>query len=230
VVKNGLITVLLGKPNVGKSSLLNAFVGYDRAIVTATTGTTRDTVEERAIIGGVLLRLTDTAGVRDSSDEIERLGVERSEKALESADLVLAVLDGSSSLTDEDYRVLKLADDCGKPVLILLNKCDLGSAMLSDRKALPVSAKTHEGFEQLAAEVSEIAGDSENSNSALLSNERQYTAVKSAAEVLERFRLAFTAEALDDIEAALGCLAAVLGRSVSEDVVAGIFSRFCVGK
>jgi tRNA modification GTPase len=230
IVKNGLITVLVGKPNVGKSSLLNALVGYDRAIVTDTPGTTRDTVEERAVVGGVLLRLTDTAGVRDSVDEIERLGVERSTQALESADLVLVVLDGSASLTDEDYRVLNLAERSGKPTLLLANKCDLGIVPPPDIDAVPVSAKTREGFERLAELVAEIAGVSEQSNTALLSNERQYAAVKSAADILEGFAPALTAEALDDIEAALSSLAAVLGRRVSEDVVNGIFSRFCVGK
>jgi len=229
VVRNGLATVLIGKPNVGKSSLLNALVGFERAIVTDTPGTTRDTVEERAVVGGVLLRLTDTAGVRDSSDEIERLGVERSKQALVYADLVIATVDGSKPTDEEDNLVLELAKASDKPFIIVLNKCDLGiTAELPN--ALPISAKTQEGFSELAEMIAGIAGTAESSGIAALSNERQYVAVKAAADILEKFQVAMTAESLDEIEAALGHMASALGRSVSEDVVNGIFSRFCVGK
>ncbi|MDR3149347.1 MAG: tRNA uridine-5-carboxymethylaminomethyl(34) synthesis GTPase MnmE [Oscillospiraceae bacterium] len=220
IVKNGVSAVLLGKPNVGKSSLLNALVGYDRAIVTSTPGTTRDTVEEKAILGGVLLRLLDTAGVRETNDAIERFGVERSERALADTDLVFAVLDGSNMTTGEDAHILSLAERSGKPVIKLLNKSDL--PQITDIPgALPVSAKTLEGFDALAALITELfaAGDV-TAKTSLLSNERQYDLVRRAKEALESATVitSASAEALDDAEHALNHLAQALGGKVTDDV------------
>lgn len=132
MLKNGVATAIIGAPNAGKSSLLNALVGFDRAIVTDIAGTTRDTVEEKATVGGVLLRLIDTAGLHETDDLVEQLGVERSKKAVEDADLILALLDGSTGLPASEARAaemlapLELAAKSGKPWLLLLTKSDLG--------------------------------------------------------------------------------------------------------
>jgi tRNA modification GTPase len=232
IVKNGAAAVLLGKPNVGKSSLLNAIVGYDRAIVADAPGTTRDAVEERAILGGVLLRLLDTAGLHETNDEIEMLGVARSTRAIADADLIFVVLDGSNALTAEDDYVLSLADSSGKTVIKLTNKSDLPQ-VVSVQDALPISAKTTEGLAALAERVRELfrAGDVSEKVS-LLSNERQYDLVRRAVESLDSAADITTAsaEALDDTEFALNCLAQTLGRKVTDDVTERVFSRFCVGK
>lgn len=235
----GVPCAIVGRPNVGKSSLLNALLGYERAIVTAAPGTTRDTVEGLCELGGVPFRLTDTAGLREGADEAERLGVERSRAALEGAELVMLVLDGSRPLTEEDEAVLTAVGEREK-VLCVVNKADLPCRLDLDRlrKTFPslclVSAKAETGLEELeraAAAFFSLGGGEE----ALLTNVRQ---AEAALRALERVKSALTAfrdgvtpdAVLSEVEGGLDALASLTGRRVQEDVTERIFQRFCVGK
>lgn len=244
VLKRGVSTAIVGRPNAGKSSLLNALAGYARAIVTDIPGTTRDTVEESVVCGGVQLRLIDTAGIHDTEDTVERLGVERSRQALERADLALAVVDAAAGLTAEDEAILRLAARCPRWILVW-NKEDL----LPDASQLPrlpedlpqpaaavcVSARTGAGLDALEAAVAALFPAGEVPDGSILTNERQEHAARRAAEAVDRAREAlaagFTPDAiLTDVEAALDALGELTGRTAREEIVSGIFSRFCVGK
>lgn len=238
----GVPCALVGRPNAGKSSLLNALVGYERAIVTALPGTTRDTIEEKAELGGVLLRLIDTAGLRETGDEVERLGVERSRAAMESAQLILMLVDGAVPFTEEDAALLTEAMEYA-PTILVFTKADLwrGNRGISIKGITPppvvaLSAKTGEGMEDLAAAVAALfpLGAREESGE-LLTNARQADAAKRALEAVERARagqaLGITPDAvLTDVECALTALGELMGRTVREDVTERIFERFCVGK
>ena len=183
VLKSGVRTAIVGRPNAGKSSLLNALAGFDRAIVTDIPGTTRDTVEESVLCGGVLLRLTDTAGIRDTEDTVEQLGVERSRKALEAADLVLAVVDGSVPPTAEDLAVLRLAAKSPRWIAVF-SKCDLWDTKArsvgvigqvgAPAATVSLSAVTGQGLDRLEAAVAALfpAGEAPDSGS-LLTDQRQ---------------------------------------------------------
>ena len=245
VLKSGVRTAIVGRPNAGKSSLLNALAGYERAIVTHIPGTTRDTVEESVLCGGTLLRLIDTAGIRDTDDIVEQMGVERSRAAMENADLVLAVMDSSVSPTPEDEAVLEMA--AAHPVWILIaNKTDLPSAPVpflhfAEHQTPPaatisLSARTGEGLDQLEAAVATLfpAGDPKESGS-LLTDQRQEEAARRAADAIGRAGEAMAAgltpdAILTDVEDALDALGELTGRSAKEEIVSRIFSRFCVGK
>ena len=238
VVKHGVPTVLLGKPNVGKSSLLNALAGYDRTIVTDVAGTTRDTVEEKVRLGHVLLRLTDTAGIRAADDAVESLGVARSRAAAGAAELALLVLDGSAPLTAEDEEAIAAAT--APRQLVLINKSDLPVQLDIDALCLrfgavyPVSAVTGAGLDELCRAIEDLypAGSGQGQ---LLTNARQYDAVRRAAEAVRCARAALeeglTPDAvLTDAETALTALGELNGKSVRNDLVETIFARFCVGK
>ncbi|MCD8051538.1 MAG: tRNA uridine-5-carboxymethylaminomethyl(34) synthesis GTPase MnmE [Clostridiales bacterium] len=234
----GVATAIVGAPNAGKSSLLNALLGYERAIVTDIPGTTRDTVEEKAQLGGVLLRLIDTAGLRDTADAVERLGVARSRAALERAELALVVLDGSRPLDDQDRAALAAAN-AAERVLVLVNKSDLPRQIdlseLSGYECLPVSAKTQAGLPELERRVGELFAQNGAPSGQLLTNARQAEAVGRAAQRLRGVQSALDAgmppdAVLADVEDALDALGQVTGRQVSEDITDRIFSRFCVGK
>ena len=241
VLKEGLRCALLGRPNVGKSSLLNALLGYDRAIVTPQAGTTRDTLEEKLVLGGTLLRLTDTAGLRNADSEAERMGVERALAEAERAELVLAVFDAAAPLAPEDRQVLSAAAKAPRAIA-LLNKCDLPQVLeeAEIRAAIPhvlrVSARTGEGLEaleQLAGDL--LAGEQPRDLGEVLTNARQYDAVLRAREAVSRALAALeeglTPDAvLTDAEEALTALGELDGRALREDLVEAIFSRFCVGK
>ena len=244
VLKNGVATAIVGRPNAGKSSLLNALAGYERAIVTDIPGTTRDTVEESVVCGGVRLRLMDTAGIRDTQDTVERLGVERSRQALERSDLALAVVDTAAGLTAEDEAILRLAARCPRWILVW-NKEDLlsGAPQLPrlpedlprPAAAVCLSARTGAGLEALEAAVAALFPAGEVPDGSILTNERQEHAARRAAAAAERAREAlgagFTPDAiLTDVEEALDALGALTGRTAREEIVSGIFSRFCVGK
>lgn len=237
ILKSGLPAVLLGKPNVGKSSLLNALTGTDRCLVTATAGTTRDTVEEKVRLGGVVLRLTDTAGIRQTADEIEAMGVERARRAADQAELALVVVDGSQPLTAEDEEAFAAASGCSK-VLVVRNKADLPVCpAVSEHfpEAIPVSARTGEGLEALEQAVAALYPAGEAPTGCLLANARQEDAARRALGAVERARAAFagglTPDAvLSDVEDAMNALGELTGRTAKEDIVSAIFSRFCVGK
>ena len=233
VMRQGVPTAILGRPNVGKSSLLNALLGYDRAIVTGVAGTTRDTVEEKAVVGGVLLRLIDTAGIRESGDAVERLGVERARKAAEAAELVLLVLDGSQPLTEEDRLAAEAARNAPH-VIVVQNKCDLPQAMDADA-ALPVSAREGTGLDALEAAVAALCPAGETPPGQILTNVRQTEAAGRAAAALQGAREALEGgltpdAALSDVERAMNALGELTGRTLREDLTARIFERFCVGK
>ena len=232
----------MGRPNAGKSSLLNALVGYERAIVTNIPGTTRDTVEERAELGGVTLRLIDTAGLRRSDDPIEQLGVERSRKAMEEAELILLVADGAAEWTREDSELARTVADTGKPWVLVWSKADLekraAAADMSGADAPPaveVSAKTGQGLDRLAAAVGALFPRGQEEYGQLLTNARQAEAAGRALAAVIRAQEALesgvTPDAmLTDVEDALSALGELTGQSVREDITDRIFARFCVGK
>ncbi|WP_286732214.1 tRNA uridine-5-carboxymethylaminomethyl(34) synthesis GTPase MnmE [Intestinimonas sp. UBA1698] len=236
----GVPCAIVGAPNAGKSSLLNALLGYERAIVTPIPGTTRDTVEETVRLGGVLLRLIDTAGLRKTEDPVERLGVERSRRAMEEAGLILVVLDQSRPATEEDKELVRQAVDLA-PTILVLNKADLPQGLdftedLHLAPAIPVSAKAGAGLEDLGELVAGMfsqpaAGEA----GAVLTNARQAEAARRALESVraasEGLAQGITPDAvLTDVEGAMAALGELTGRSVREDVVERIFARFCVGK
>ena len=240
LLKLGVPTVLLGKPNAGKSSLLNALLGYDRAIVTDIAGTTRDTVEEKVTVGGVLLRLIDTAGIRDGGDAVESMGVERSRAAAKQASLALLVLDGSRELTAEDEAAIALANTVPH-LIVAVNKSDLPRTLdvgaLADRfdNVLSVSAATGAGLDTLTDAIAAQFPAGESTGGALLTNARQADAANRAlsavAEARGALRIGMTPDVvLTDCEAALAALGELNGKQVRDDLVDTIFSRFCVGK
>ena len=234
-LRDGVPTAIVGRPNVGKSTLLNALVGYDRAIVADLPGTTRDTVEEVCALGGVTLRLTDTAGLRATDDPVERLGVERSRRAMEGAELVLVLRDLGVPLDEEDAALAAQAGAEGRQVLLLDTKADLYERPPRPG-AIAVSAKTGQGLDHLAAEVARRfpQGDG-GGGEGMLTNLRQAEAARRALEAVERARAAHLAGVtpdflLTDVEEALAALGELTGQNLREDMVERIFSRFCVGK
>ena len=238
VLRRGLRAVILGKPNTGKSSLLNLLAGYDRVIVTDIAGTTRDSVEETVKLGRHLLRLVDTAGIRSTDDQIERMGVERAEAAAARADLALYVCDGSMPLSEEDFRAQDAAMEAPYAIAIL-NKQDLPRQVLpSDLPfewVIPFCARTGEGLEQLEYALDCLFDDSVPCDGSILTNARQAGAVARAVEALERalaaLKQGLTPDAvLVDVEAALEALGEITGRTMREEITNRIFERFCVGK
>lgn len=253
LLRQGAKTVILGAPNVGKSSLLNRLLGQERAIVTEIPGTTRDTLEETINIGGIPLQVVDTAGIRDTEDRVEKIGVQKARQALEDCDLVLLVLDGTRALTDEEDELFEEARK--KPFFILINKCDVGTLtpeMVAERmskgfpgeisweiicRILPVSAKEGTGIDDLQKKIQELLlkGVVVTDHTPLIMNLRQKQALRKASDALKRTLEAGEAGfeqdlLMIDIQEAYDALGEISGHSVREDMVNEIFSRFCLGK
>ena len=238
ILKQGVAAAIVGKPNVGKSSLLNALAGYERVIVTEIAGTTRDTVEETVMLGATRLRLIDTAGIRQTEDRIEAIGVERSKQAVENADLVLFVCDGSKPLTDEDKEVINVCLEAEHSIA-LINKSDLGAVVtpsdLPFMQVISICTKTGEGLDQLADVVDMMFAGDAPCDGSILTNPRQFDAIRRAYDAmlaaLQGLKLEQTPDAvLLDVEAAMEAMGEVTGNTVREDITARIFERFCVGK
>ncbi len=238
ILKQGVSAAIVGRPNVGKSSILNALAGFERVIVTEVAGTTRDTVEESVMVGSVRLRLIDTAGIRETEDKIEAMGVARSKEAVQQADLVIFVCDGSQPLNAEDEAIMELCSE-HENAIALINKSDLGTAVLpSDLPFLyviPVCAKTGSGLDQFRDAVETIFENSLPCDGSILTNARQYDAIRRACDAINRslqgLKLGVTPDAvLTDVEEAMEAMGEVTGATVREDITARIFERFCVGK
>ena len=237
-IKNGVQTAILGAPNAGKTSLLNALAGFDRVIVTDIPGTTRDAVEQTVTLGRHLLRLLDTAGIRDTSDTVEHLGVERSFQAAQSCQLAFFVVDGSKPLTPEDEAAMDAALQAPE-VIAILNKQDLPCVIdpseLPFSFVIPVSCAKQAGLDLLEQALDMVFDDEAPCDGSILTNARQADAIaKSRASIeaaLSSLRLGMTPDAvLVDVEAAMEALGEATGRVVREDITNRIFERFCVGK
>lgn len=243
ILREGLRTVIMGKPNVGKSSLLNALLRQQRALVTNIPGTTRDVIEEYINIRGIPLRIIDTAGIRRTEDLVEKLGIEQTQRYLETADLVLVVLDAGTGWTKEDEDLLPLLD--GKKAIVLINKTDIGEEIdvaevrerFPGQEVLPISVKEGWGLEELEETIWKLvfAGEVRGDHSVLVSNVRHKEALEGAGRCLEAVLKAIEAGAPVDLVAidlreAWEYLGEITGETVAEDLLDRIFSDFCIGK
>ncbi len=239
ILREGLETAIIGKPNVGKSSLLNFFAKTDRAIVTEIPGTTRDTLEEFVNVGGVPLKIIDTAGIRNSSDAVEKIGIARAKNCAERAELILALFDGSRELDDEDEEIFKLLPN--RDAIILLTKIDLPRVTSAENilekisaPVIEISLKSGEGTEKFLRAIHERVGTIDFEMS-FVRDEREADLLRRAVNHLQDAQKTCRANVgLDfvsiDLRAALECLSCVTGENVTEDIINEIFSKFCVGK
>ncbi len=240
IIIEGVDTAIVGRPNVGKSTLMNLLSGTERSIVTEIEGTTRDIVEDTVTLGGIVLHLSDTAGVRETDDAVESIGVERAVKRLQNAQLVLAVFDASRPLSDDDRRLIALCKN--KNSIGIINKTDLVENYLIDeldgnfRKLVFISAKTGNGKEQLSEAVAELLGTANfDTGAASLINERQLNCCKNALTALkeaeEALKIGLTMDAVTVcLDSAIENLLVLTGEKATETVVNEIFAHFCVGK
>ncbi|MGA9770234.1 MAG: tRNA uridine-5-carboxymethylaminomethyl(34) synthesis GTPase MnmE [Blastocatellia bacterium] len=241
-VKEGFDLVIVGRPNVGKSSIFNRLVGSDRAIVTALPGTTRDALYETTSISGVPVRLIDTAGIRETIDIVESIGIERSRAAIADANISLLVLDASEPLTDDDIKLMDQVP--GERRIIVFNKIDLMGNLKpgflepgEQFEVIPISALTGEGFDKLTEEIfTHLSGESgAERDDIMITDARQHAAVKSACEQLTRARELMIECELEEIvllklHGALQSLGEVTGETLTDDILGQIFSTFCIGK
>ena len=242
IMTEGIKTVILGKPNAGKSSLMNVLLGEERAIVTEIAGTTRDTLEENIRLRGLSLNLIDTAGIRETEDIVEKIGVERARKIADEADLILYVVDGSRELDENDRQILDLIR--GRKVIVLLNKTDLEPVLTEEalreacgQEVIPVSAKEQQGIDRLEEKIQTmfLQGNLNFNDQVMLTNVRHKTAMEQALKSLRLVETSidnampedfFSIDLMDAYEH----LGTILGESLEEDLVNEIFSHFCMGK
>lgn len=243
IFREGLKTVIVGKPNVGKSSLLNSILGENRAIVTDIPGTTRDVIEEFVNIKGIPLKIVDTAGIRETDDVVEKIGVEKSMASFDTADLIIMVVDSSSELSEEDREILEKVQ--GKETILLLNKTDLPQVIdeeevkkyVNEENIIKISALHNEGIENVHDRIEAMVykGDIKSSSNVIITNSRHkdalYRAMKSAEDAMraieDRMPLDFVEVDLKNIWDYLGY---INGDTVSEDLLDNIFHNFCIGK
>lgn len=242
ILKNGVDTVIAGKPNVGKSTLMNMLLGYDRSIVTNVAGTTRDVIEESAKLGELILKLSDTAGIHETDDEVERIGVEIAKKKLKNAMLVIEVFDISRELDEEDLELLEYVKKLGKKVIIVLNKSDLENVVERSQLekysdyVIEISAKLDEGREELQKATEKLLGiGGYDADSTIFANERQISCAERArkylAMALESLDMGETLDAVTVmIDNGANALLELTGEKATEAVVDEVFSKFCVGK
>jgi tRNA modification GTPase len=240
IVREGINTAIVGKPNVGKSTLMNCLSGFERSIVTDVAGTTRDVVEETVKVGDLTLRLSDTAGIRDTSDVVEKIGVDIAKKRLDEADLIIAMFDGSTSLDEDDFELMQTLE--GKNVIAVVNKSDIATGdvfpIVKERfkYAVEVSAKHSIGLEYFTKALNETFLLEElDVDSGLLANERQKQCIDNCIDALKEcingLEIGLNLDAITvDFDEALSYLLELTGESLSDTVVDNIFSRFCVGK
>ena len=242
MIHEGIKTVIVGKPNAGKSSLLNCLVGEEKAIVTDIAGTTRDVLEETIVIQGISLKMMDTAGIRQTEDVVEKIGVERARKYAKEADLVLCVLDSSAPLDENDEEILKLLE--GKKAIILLNKSDLKPAITSQmleektgKTVLSVSAKEERGVEELGKRIKEMffQGEISFNDEVYITNVRHKKALEDAYESLNMVENSISMGMPEDFFSidlmnAYEALGSITGEAGGEELVNEIFSKFCTGK
>mgnify|MGYP001225413127 FL=1 len=243
ILREGLRTAIVGRPNVGKSSLLNALLKEERAIVSEYAGTTRDVIEEQLLLDGVPLVLADTAGIRKTEDYVEQIGVEKSRRLLQDAELVICVVDGSEGLTAEDEEILQAASE--KPCVIIVNKSDLEIdttlQQLQERfgidKVMPLSARTNEGIDRFAAWLKNYVYGSEGtlSDGVYVQNARHEELLRQALQSLQdaqraaQERLPYDCIVID-VRNAIDLLGEITGDTVQDEIINEIFARFCIGK
>lgn len=242
IIKEGIRTVIAGRPNVGKSSFMNRMLREDRAIVTDVPGTTRDTLEEELRIGSAVFRLIDTAGIHETNDVVESIGIEKTKKAIEQADFVLCILDAASQITEEDISILNLCKE--KQGIVLMNKSDLKSMIREEdiydicpKKILHISASTGEGMEELEQEITSLflSEDIDYNKEIYITNARQKQALLDTMKSLERLEESIQSGMPEDFYSidmtdAYEYLGKIIGETVEDDIVNKIFHDFCMGK
>lgn len=242
VVKEGVKTVILGKPNAGKSSLMNVLAGEERAIVTDVAGTTRDILEEHIRLKGLSLNVVDTAGIRDTDDLVEKIGVDRAQNAAKEADLIIYVADGSRPLDENDRKIIDFIKD--RKAIVILNKSDLQWVTSPEElgretghKVLPVSAREQEGIDELGREISEmfLSGQIDFNDQVVITNTRHKDALAQTLDSLIMVKKSIEDQMPEDfysidLMSAYEALGTIIGESVEDDLVNEIFSRFCMGK
>ena len=243
IIQNGLAVAIIGKPNVGKSSLMNSLLRESRAIVTEIPGTTRDTIEEHLSVKGIPVRLTDTAGIRETSDIIEKIGIERSKESFHQADLVIFILDSSKDFSEEDREIMELIDE--EKTIVILNKIDLPAKIdeqavkeiLPDVSVMRASMETQEGIADIEQKIVSMVynGKVSQNNNLIVTNVRHKDIlVKAEKSLQDAISMTGMGEALEfieiDINSAYESLGEIIGETVQDDIINEVFSRFCLGK
>jgi tRNA modification GTPase len=233
IIKEGVNVVILGKPNVGKSSLMNALLNYDRAIVTEVAGTTRDTLQESYVYKDMKVNITDTAGIHESEDIVEKIGIEKAKESINNADIILLVLDGSKELSKEDKENIELIK--GKRAFVIINKSDLEQKIKVDLETINISAKNKDGIDSIKEKIYQtVTNDCFVQSDIILTNKRHEIAVKDALNCIETAINNIFDISLDcvsvDIKSAWEKLGEITGETTSEDIIDAIFSKFCLGK